>query len=540
MKSTKQIKLWMTALLLMVVSVQVNATTPPNTVTVAVFSINDFHGAFVQDVDKQIPGAACVLDCLDSLKAVYPYHLTVAAGDNFGGSYFYKVTKGEILPVFFDYAGIRLSAVGNHEFDDGVAELAKKWQGKNLRPAQWDLKYVCANIYDQQGNVPPYMDSWAVEEIRLSPTKSAKIAFVGLLASSAKEQIKAENTVGLLFSGAYTRVLDSLKALPAFQEVIDAPIRNLLVHIGTYMKDGQPKWTDKNEAELYAINDKMYHAILSGHSHEPVCGTINNMQYPVVQGWWHGNYISVMKYELDTVRMEVVGVQPDIVRVPIKARTALSPKALRLQEITDSLLANTKTVGGIPIGTKLTTATQDLPHDRTQKYVVSPVGTLVCSSFSEIFRQKAGLSDKDVVVGVCHFGGIRANITKGAVSVLDVGEVLPFNNNVCAYKVTGKELYELIEYGYHNERYGWIQTSNLEIKRTADNHIKKLTYVSPNGKRKRIKPTTVCYITADGYMTTGGDDYSPRLFPESHRIQIDLPVTSDAFIEYLRQKPQIP
>lgn len=48
-------------------------------VTVAVFSLNDFHGGFVRNDYKNIPGAPAVWQTLDSLKSVYPYNVTVAA-----------------------------------------------------------------------------------------------------------------------------------------------------------------------------------------------------------------------------------------------------------------------------------------------------------------------------------------------------------------------------------------------------------------------------------------------------------------------------
>ena len=105
----------------------------------AVFSINDFHGAFVRNDFKGIPGAPAVLQTLDSLKQVYPYNVTVSAGDAFGGSYFYKATQGQLMPVFFNEAGIRISALGNHEFDDGVRSLTKKWSNLPQKPKDWDL-----------------------------------------------------------------------------------------------------------------------------------------------------------------------------------------------------------------------------------------------------------------------------------------------------------------------------------------------------------------------------------------------------------------
>ena len=70
------------------------------TIKVAVFSINDFHGAFVQNVSQAIPGAPSIWQTLDSLKAVYPYNITVAAGDNFGGVIFIVPRKANCCRFF--------------------------------------------------------------------------------------------------------------------------------------------------------------------------------------------------------------------------------------------------------------------------------------------------------------------------------------------------------------------------------------------------------------------------------------------------------
>ena len=41
-------------------------------VTVAVFSLNDFHGAFLRDDRKNIKGAAAVAQTLRNLQELYP------------------------------------------------------------------------------------------------------------------------------------------------------------------------------------------------------------------------------------------------------------------------------------------------------------------------------------------------------------------------------------------------------------------------------------------------------------------------------------
>ncbi len=82
-------------------------------VKVAIFSVNDFHASFVRNDAKGIAGAPALWQTLDSLKRVYPLHVTVSAGDNFGGSFFYNATNGALMPVLFNGLGIRLSAVGH-------------------------------------------------------------------------------------------------------------------------------------------------------------------------------------------------------------------------------------------------------------------------------------------------------------------------------------------------------------------------------------------------------------------------------------------
>lgn len=511
-----------------------------DTITIAVLALNDFHGAFVQNTHLQVPGAPSILQTVDSLRQTYPFSVVVSVGDNFGGSYFYNMTHGQLLPGFFDALGIRRSAVGNHEFDDGREALAAKWKETPMRPADWDVTYVCSNVYDADGRVPAYMQPYVVDTLRLSPTRSVSIGFLGLLASSAKEQISARRIQGMTFRGDYTRVIDSLRHTNGFEAYKHADLRFLLMHIGAKMDGDRPAWFDKNEDELYKLNDDLYHGFIAGHSHDPVCGVLNTSRKPVVQGWWHGMYVSTLLCRMDTTTMRVVSIEPRLVPVPMHSRAELTPRALRLQEQIDSLLRVTTTDGGTPIGTQLTVCTEDMPHDRTDKYRLSPVGTLVCEAYATAYREAAGATSDLPVIGVSHFGSIRGGFSKGPVSVLEVGEVLPFNNKLGAYKVDGKLFKQLVEFGFHNTRYGWLQASNLETKRDKDNHVLSLYYVAPSGRKTKITDNTSLIIIADEFVANGGDGYSTDFFPKSQRQDVAMPAATDAFINYLKGKKQIP
>lgn len=511
------------------------------TVDVAVFSINDFHGAFVRNDHKGIAGAPSVWQTLDSLKRVYPYHVTLSAGDNFGGSYFYNATHGALLPVFFNDLGIRLSAIGNHEFDDGQRSLAEKWGSSPLRPAGWDIRYVCANVRDNKtGRVPDYAQPTARVDVPVGPGKKVSIAFEGLIASSTPQQVSTRRVAGLSFDGRYTEVIDSVAFTPDAALLKDATVRLLLTHIGTRTnaQTHEPEWSDLDEAELKKLRASDWDGILSSHSHETVCGRINDSHIPVVQGHWHGNFISALICKVDTATMKLVSVEPRSFRVTPKAKLEAGPA--RLQEQIDSLLTHTCTAGGTPIGTALTTAHADMEHDRMQKYRQSEVGALVCRAYAEEFRRVKHLKDSEPVIGCSHFGSIRSGFVKGPVSVLDVGEALPFSNSLRAFRLSGKQLLALAEFGMHNQRYGWIQVGNLEMVQDADTHVKELIYVSPKGKRVRLKANKQYYLVADDFMTHGGDGYSADFFPDEQEVKVEgMSFTTDAFINYLREQKEI-
>lgn len=516
---------------------------PDGCVTVAVFSLNDFHGAFVRNDLKDIPGAPAVWQTLDSLKAVYPLHITVSAGDNFGGSYFYNATRSRsLLPQFFADLGIRLSAVGNHEFDDGQEALAAKWTDTELRPRSWDISYVCANVRDKDGRTPSYMQPYAVEEIRLTADKTLKVAFVGLIASSTPRQVSTRRIRGLSFSGDYQGVLDSLRHTPGYAAVDEADIRLLLTHIGSNMTDkGLPVWDDKDTDNLRGLNDPSFHAILSSHSHKAVCGRINRAQYPIVQGRWHGEYIGMVRFTVDTTAMRVVRAEPEIVRVAPKSQLEAGPR--RLQAQIEELLATTRTQGGTPIGEHLTTARRTLPHDRDNKYVQTDMGRLVCTAYAEAYRHLAGEKPDAPIVGCSHFGSIRSGFDAGPVSVLDVGEALPFSNPLRVFRLTGKQLRELVDFGLNNRIYGWLQTSGLQIDTDAEGHVRKLAYIVTDGTCKTlvpIKDKTPCILVADEFIVNGGDGYSAEFFARLQAVETNgLPATTDAFINYLKSLPEI-
>lgn len=212
-----------------------------------------------------------------------------------------------------------------------------------------------------------------------------------------------------------------------------------------------------------------------------------------------------------------------------------------MQALTDSLLRHTTTPGGTPLGQRLTSSPRTLVHDRDDKWRQTAMGSLVCEAYAEAYRKAAGLGPDAVIIGTSHFGSIRAGFSKGDVTVLDVGEALPFANALRVYRLTGRQLRDLVEFGLHNRRYGWLQTGWLAAERDAAGHVASLAYTGPSGQSVPLHDDTPCLLVTDEFITTGGDGYPPALFPAAQETHVEgLPATTDAFIQYLQTFKTLP
>lgn len=508
------------------------------TAQVAVFCINDFHSGLIHDPLRGTPGAAWVVQAVDSLKQVYPNNITVAAGDNFGGSFFYTATQEKsLIPQFFRDMGISISVPGNHAFDVGQDHFADRWQSTVYCPRDWKMRYVCDNM--RKGDrIPDYCEPWIVEKVDLKEGGSVSVAFTGLMTSNTPNQASASRVKGLSFDGNYSACLDSIKQLPGYEAVEKANVHLLLTHIGSYMKDGQPIFDDRDRANLYAFDRSDIDGIFTAHSHEVVCGTVQCARpYPIVQGGWHGQYISMMLCDIDLATGRLLKVTPKNVKVNPNAQ--LGPKAARLQAQVEEQY-NLTTFRGLPLSTVLTHCREDIVHDRAAKWETKPMGTLVCRSYAAAIEGlEPFATERPLVIGISHVGGVRAGLLAGDVTVLDIGEVLPFANNLRAYHYTGRQLKEIMEFGYNACPHGRIQTSGVEVELDKKGHVKRLFYTTPDKGRFEIKDATPLVVVADDFMATGGDGYSTDFFPEADRVAGTYPTITDAFINYLKEQPEI-
>ena len=94
-------------------------------VDIQILGINDFHGRIVADGTQA--GAAKLAGVVDNLEASNPNTVFAAAGDLIGASTFESfIQKDKPTIDALNAAGLDVSAVGNHELDQGYADLVNR------------------------------------------------------------------------------------------------------------------------------------------------------------------------------------------------------------------------------------------------------------------------------------------------------------------------------------------------------------------------------------------------------------------------------
>lgn len=513
--------------------------------TIAVITVNDFHASFLPYPKQDIPGAGRLWAAVDALRRRYPSHVVVSAGDNFGGSYFSRKTNDAWIPWYFDQLGITLSAVGNHEFDNGQVFLANRWENEPLRPKHWHLEYVCANVTDSSNQRPPYMRGIAIRYATLSNGDSIGIAFTGLVTATTPYQTSKRHLVGLNFRGDYAQVLAELHQEPAVRTALaHAPIHILNTHVATDMANDAPVWTEQGDDKAFAGIDTLgYHAVITGHSHAVVEGYLQHL--PTVQAECYGKHVGLLTFIYDRSTRHVKALPPRIIAVDAGHSAAAQRDAIDAK--VDSILHATINEQGRSLGQVLTQATDLLEHDRKNKRCISPLAGYICRSYADAARQALNLSPKAVVVGLSHTAGIRTHIQQGTVRTIDAGQVLPFDNKVALFRMPGHVLKALLEFGLNNRSYGWLQSADLTIEATESHTthtdewphytLRKATYTYGTTTHP-IADSTYYYVAADNFMTLGGDSY-PTAYFTPYRIEANTPVTSEAFFRYLQKQKSI-
>ena len=477
--------------------------------TLSLVSFNDFHGAFASDVAA--PGAGVLVQTVLNQKMKNENTVVLSVGDNFSGSYFSRITRGNPLPEMFKMMDVKMSAIGNHEFDWGLPYLTDT--------AAVYMNFVVANIIhsEGEGDCPRWAQPVCIVNQPLKNGGAVRVAFVGLTTTDTAHKTSPENIKGLSFiNPVYAARVETACRLKN-EGKVDMVV--LLMHIGTNMKE-KGIIEELNAKRLPFIEG--IDAIISGHSHEVVLARVNDV--PIIQAGFNGSHVGKLNFEVKRKkgRYNISYIGGDTI-----AATGVSNPYI------DSLV--TKVVADYGLSERLTTSEDLLLHDRKVKKTYTPVGAYVTAAYAHCFLQDGNLPagvKALPVFGVNHFGGLRASIPAGEVTRLRAGNVLPFGGDLVAYYFTGERLKQLLNDGRKNPN-GFLQSSYLELSLNDEGQIKEIRDTSTG---QLVNDEDNCVVVLDAFITSGGDGYNSALFsgyeiPEFNNRKLE---TTVVLIDYLK------
>jgi len=519
------------------------ATAPPAPVTINLVAINDFHGNLEPsryvptnaDGSKAEPiragGAEAVAAALQAWRKEDKELLFVSTGDLVGASpAMSSLWADEPTIEAMNMLDLRVSAVGNHEFDAGRKELLRQQHGgcdsprpnkacqmsKDYRGATFT--YLGANVLDAATG-KPFIPGFRIEDV-----KGVKVGLVGVVLQDIPSYVMASGIAGLRFEAeadAINRAIPAMRAQGA--DVIVA-----LVHEGGTTEDHPMRPGCANlEGPIVDIVKKLDPAVrlvVTGHTHRSYLCKVDGRT--VTQAASYGHILTRIAMEVQPG----VGIIGDIRVENVMMKGSDFPADPKMGAFIAQVKENSRAALGRPVA-RLAAA----PVLRTKNEAgESDLGRLIADAVLDNTR-KLG-----VQIGFMNDGGIRKDLEAGAGNVTAFGQaqaVLPFGNTLVIMDLTGAQIRTLLEQQ-------WQRASNLNttILQVSNGFSYRWDERRPVGSRvvpgsitldgKALDEARIYRVVANNFLAEGGDGF-PEFAKGTKRIETGL-LDLDAFTDYLR------
>jgi 2',3'-cyclic-nucleotide 2'-phosphodiesterase (5'-nucleotidase family) len=165
--------------------------------------------------------------------------------------------------------------------------------------------------------------------------------------------------------------------------------------------------------------------------------------------------------------------------------------------------------------------------ERTDGNLQSTLGNLVADlsyeKANELFKNKTG---KTVDFSMSNYGGIRAAIMKGDVTVSNAFELMPFDNTIVVVELNYDEIKALFNYFVVN-KIAHPLSKNIQLTIENDSYN-----VLINGKT--IKKHRTYFVATSNYLQKGGDGMI--FFSEPESLFDSNFLIRDAIVDYFKSK----
>ncbi|WP_291850632.1 bifunctional metallophosphatase/5'-nucleotidase [Bradyrhizobium sp.] len=485
-------------------------------VELRLLAINDFHGYLrpppggieiadpaekTRKITVEAGGAEHMATLVGQLREGRRNTVFVAAGDLIGASPFLSAMfHDEPTIEALSKMGLDISAVGNHEFDEGKDELLRMQHGgchpvdNCLGPHPFTgakFRYLAASTFDRRTGktvFPAY-------EIR--GFDGIPVAFIGLTLKGTPGLVSPVGVADLEFRDEAETVNALIPELRA--RGVEAIV--VLIHEG-----GLPTG-DLNDCpgisgpivDIVGKFDKAIDVVVTGHTHRAYVCEIDGRL--VTSGDKYGTLVTAIDLRLDPVTRDVVNASAD--NTIVRTTLAKSEEQSALIESYDRLAA--------PIANRPAGAVKETLSRMPNPAGESSLGGIIADAQLAATRASAnGGAD----IAFTNPGGVRADIAQrgdGSVTYADLFASQPFRNQLVTLTLTGKQIKDMLEQQWRDPKrprilqvsngfsYAWDATRPDGARILAER-------MSLNGKP--LDPAASYRVTVNNFLSVGGDGFT--------------------------------
>lgn len=521
------------------------ALKPATPEQVTIFSINDFHGnlqseqpvpyQYTQNYNGKVVngvagGYAYLAAKLKERRAAVGASILVGAGDLMGASPMGSaLLKDEPVVEALNRIDLSVTAVGNHEFDSGTADLMRRIQGgcpqtgcafSDFSGARY--AYLGANVIDKttrQAWLPPYV---------IRQVGNLKIGFIGAVTADVPNLVAGDAVKQLEFE-------DEAKAINRYvpelqKQGVDAIV--VLIHEGANFKGSENDPTYRCEGlqgPIIGIANRIDPAvslIVSGHSHQGYTCKIGDKL--VVQGRSYGAFLTESTLSIDKASRRVVKAEA-VNHLIDQQQIVPDAAAQKLVAEVSRLTASMRSRPVISLNKPLQRFSQDKVFDST-------LGNLIADAQLH-HAQHIGQAD----IAFMNSGGIRNDLPSGVntspvqVNFGDLYAVQPFGNGVIRLKMTGEQIRQVLQQQWQNRPAGDVKKLFVSDGFSYEWHQKAVVAEQIQNLRlhgELLSNEKMYTVIVNSFLADGGDGFTVfRQASERALIGRDL----DAMESYIRE-----
>lgn len=526
------------------------------TVPVQVLGVNDFHGALSTTGSYYYPGgkisgaggAALLSSKLNQMQANFVANhptgqtLRVSAGDMVGASPANSgLLQDEPTIKAFNAMNFTVGTIGNHEFDEGLAEFNRILLGqapsadsnfldivKSYPREASKMDLVIANLVNKSdGKIPFGWHPYTVKTLTDANGNSVKVGFIGVVTTEIPDLVLRKNWQDYQFLDEAETIAKYEKELRENQKVNAIVV---LAHVPSVQSGETTTGAVADMLAKLATIDPNHtvDAVFAGHNHVYTNGV--NGKTRVMQSTSQGKGVAEITGEIDVATQDFVKV-PDGQVVPVtKENLTPDEKVAVIVADADNRIADerNKVIGAVDADTMVTREV----NDNVQRE--SPLGNLITDG-QRAMAKEAGY---DVDFAMTNNGGIRADLLLGKDGMVTWGAaqaVQPFGNILQVVEMTGAQIKEVLEQQYDDEKY-FLQISGLSYtfteNPTGDANQKYVVESMTKEDGNPITPEGKYKVVINDFLFGGGDGF--KGFTNTKLLGAIDPDT-ETFVNYIQK-----